>query len=246
MYVIDGVKIGIETGMGPTRINTILQSAFFKLANIIPEDTAIELMKKAAAATYGRKGQDVVEKNWAAIEAGAKQVVEIEVPASWKDCEYEDLGKSVAGDSDVAKFVNNIQIPINAQEGNKLPVSAFKDYVDGTTPSGSAAFEKRGIAVNIPVWDSSKCIQCNRCAYVCPHAVIRPVVMTEAEAAAAPAGVVTVPCTGLKEFRYTMTVSAYDCTGCGSCANVCPGNKQGKALEMKNFEANAGVQAGYD
>ena len=246
MYVIDGVKIGIETGMGPIRINTILQSAFFKLANIIPEEKAIDLMKKAAAATYGRKGQDVVEKNWAAIEAGAKQVKAIEVPASWADCEYEELGKSVAGDSDVAKFVNNIQIPINAQEGNKLPVSAFKDYVDGTTPSGSAAFEKRGIAVNIPVWDSSKCIQCNRCAYVCPHAVIRPVVMTEAEAAAAPAGVVTVPCTGLKEFRYTMTVSAYDCTGCGSCANVCPGNKQGKALEMKNFEANAGVQAGYD
>ena len=246
MYVIDGVKIGIETGMGPTRINTILQSAFFKLANIIPEDKAIELMKKAAAATYGRKGQDVVEKNWAAIEEGAKQVQAVEVPASWADCEYEELGRSVEGDSAVAKFVNNIQIPINAQEGNKLPVSAFKDYVDGTTPSGSAAFEKRGIAVNIPVWDASKCIQCNRCAYVCPHAVIRPVVMTEAEAAAAPAGVETIPCTGLKEFKYTMTVSAYDCTGCGSCANVCPGNKQGKALEMKNFEANAGVQAGYD
>ncbi|MGX8715298.1 MAG: pyruvate:ferredoxin (flavodoxin) oxidoreductase, partial [Lachnospiraceae bacterium] len=245
-YVIDGVKVGIETGMGPTRINTILQSAFFTLAKIIPEEQAIDLMKKAAAATYGRKGQDVVEKNWAAIEQGAKQIVEITVPESWKDAEYEDLGKTMEADTAAAKFVKNIQIPVNAQQGNKLPVSTFLPYVDGMTPSGSAAYEKRGIAVNIPVWNAENCIQCNQCAYVCPHAVIRPVVMTEAEAAAAPEVLKSIPCTGLKEFKFAMTVSAYDCTGCGSCANICPGKKGNKALEMKNFEANEGTQAGYD
>jgi len=245
-YVIDGVKVGIETGMGPTRINTILQSAFFTLAKIIPEEQAIDLMKKAAAATYGRKGQDVVEKNWAAIEQGAKQIVEIKVPESWKDAEYEELGKNMEADSAAAKFVKNIQIPVNAQQGNKLPVSTFLPYVDGMTPSGSAAYEKRGIAVNIPVWNAENCIQCNQCAYVCPHAVIRPVVMTEEEAAAAPEVLKSIPCTGLKEFKFAMTVSAYDCTGCGSCANICPGKKGNKALEMKNFEANEGTQAGYD
>ena len=188
-YTIDGVKIGIETGMGPTRINTILQSAFFKLANIIPEDKAIELMKAAAKATYGRKGDDVVMKNWAAIEEGAKQVHEVQVPESWKDCEDEGLDfVQVTGDrKDVVDFVNNIQAKVNAQEGNTLPVSAFKDYVDGSTPSGSSAFEKRGIAVNVPVWTPENCIQCNFCSYVCPHAVIRPAVMTEEEAAKAPA-----------------------------------------------------------
>ncbi len=247
LYTIDGVKIGIETGMGPTRINTILQSAFFKLANIIPEDKAIELMKEAAQATYGRKGEDVVKKNWAAIEEGAKQVVEVQVPESWKDCPDEELGVSVAGDrKDVVDFVNNIQIPINMQEGNKLPVSAFKDYVDGTTPSGSSAYEKRGIAVNVPVWNPDNCIQCNFCSYVCPHAVIRPVALTEEEAAAMPEGTKTIPMTGLKELKFTMTVSALDCTGCGSCANVCPGKKGEKALTMAPLEENLGEQKIYD
>ena len=237
LYTVDGVKIGIETGMGPTRINTILQSAFFTLAKIIPEEQAIDLMKKAAEATYGRKGRDVVEKNWAAIEEGAKQIVKIEVPESWKNATEESLGKSVEGDSDVAKFVNNIQIPINAQEGNKLPVSAFKDYVDGTTPSGSAAFEKRGIAVNVPVWnDPAKCAQCNICAYVCPHAVIRPVAMTEEEAAKAPAATKLVDMKGVSGLKYTMTISALDCTGCGSCVNVCLGNKKNEVLVMKPLE----------
>ena len=247
-YTIDGVKIGIETGMGPTRINTILQSAFFKLTGIIPEEQAIELMKAAAKATYGRKGDDVVKKNWAAIDAGAKQIVEVQVPESWKNAEDEGLFMSHAshGAQEAQDFVNNIQCKINAQEGNSLPVSAFKDYVDGTTPSGTAAYEKRGIAVNVPVWVPDNCIQCNRCAYVCPHAAIRPVAMTADETANAPEGIKTLPLTGMKDYTFTMTVSALDCTGCGSCANVCPGKKGNKALEMAPLEANTEEQKFFD
>ena len=247
-YTIDGVKIGIETGMGPTRINTILQSAFFKLTGIIPEEQAIELMKAAAKATYGLKGDDVVKKNWAAIDAGAKQVVEVQVPESWKNAEDEGLFMSHAshGAQEAQDFVNNIQCKINAQEGNSLPVSAFKDYVDGTTPSGTAAYEKRGIAVNVPVWVPDNCIQCNRCAYVCPHAAIRPVAMTADETANAPEGIKTLPLTGMKDYTFTMTVSALDCTGCGSCANVCPGKKGNKALEMAPLEANTEEQKFFD
>ena len=246
-YVIDGIKIGKEIGLGG-RINTVLQSAFFKLANIIPEEHAIELMKAAAKATYGIKGDAIVQMNYDAIDAGAKQVVEVQVPESWKGCADEGLvmAHAESGREDVVEFVNNIQSKVNAQEGNSLPVSAFKDYVDGTTPSGSSAYEKRGIAVDIPVWNPDNCIQCNRCAYVCPHAVIRPVALTEEEAAAAPEGMQTLPLTGMKEYKFTMTVSAYDCTGCGSCANVCPGKKGAKALTMENMEANAGVQKYFD
>ena len=247
-YVIDGVKIGIETGMGPTRINTILQSAFFKLADIIPEAQAIELMKAAAKATYGRKGDDVVAKNWAAIDEGAKQVVEIQVPDSWKSAADEGLAMTHAesGRKDAVDFVNNIQAKVSAQEGNSLPVSAFKDYVDGTTPSGTSAYEKRGIAVNIPVWNPENCIQCNRCSYVCPHAVIRPVAMTADEAAKAPEGMQMLDMTGMPDKKFAIVVSAYDCTGCGSCVNVCPGKKGAKAIEMANMEANAGCQAAFD
>ena len=247
-YVIDGVKIGIETGMGPTRINTILQSAFFKLAAIIPEEQAIELMKAAAKATYGRKGDDVVAKNWAAIDEGAKQVVEIKVPESWKNAADEGLVTTHAesGRQAAVDFVNNIQAKVSAQEGNSLPVSAFKDYVDGTTPSGTSAYEKRGIAVNIPVWNPENCIQCNRCSYVCPHAAIRPVAMTEAEAAAAPAEMKTLAMTGMADKKFAIVVSALDCTGCGSCANVFPGKKGAKALDMANMEANAACQSAFD
>ena len=247
-YTIDGVKIGIETGMGPTRINTILQSAFFKLTGIIPEEQAIELMKAAAKATYGRKGDDIVQKNWAAIDAGAKQVVEVEVPESWKDAEDEGLFMSHAEGErkDVVDFVNNIQAKVNAQEGNSLPVSAFTEYVDGTTPSGSSAYEKRGIAVDIPVWVPENCIQCNRCAYVCPHAVIRPVALTEEEAANGPEGMSTIDMVGMPGMKFSITVSAYDCTGCGSCANVCPGKKGEKALVMKNMEENVEKQDFFD
>ena len=247
-YTIDGVKIGIETGMGPTRINTILQSAFFKLANIIPEEKAIELMKAAAKATYGRKGDDVVQKNWAAIDEGAKQAVEVQVPESWKNAADEGLFMTHAegGRKDVVDFVNNIQSKVSAQEGNSLPVSAFKEYVDGSTPSGSSAYEKRGIAVNVPVWNPDNCIQCNRCSYVCPHAVIRPVALTEEEAAKAPEGMKTLKMTGMEGYQFAMVISSLDCTGCGSCANVCPGKKGAKALAMEAMESTLEQQKYFD
>ena len=247
-YVIDGVKIGIETGMGPTRINTILQSAFFKLAKIIPEEKAIELMKAAAKATYGRKGDDVVAKNWAAIDEGAKQIKEVAVPESWRNAADEGLTTTHAesGRADAVKFVNTIQAKVTSQEGNNLPVSAFADYVDGTTPSGTSAYEKRGIAVNVPVWNPENCIQCNRCSFVCPHAVIRPVAMTAEEAAAAPEGIQTMPMTGMPDYTFTMAISQLDCTGCGSCANVCPGKKGVKALAMESLAAHEAEQKYFD
>ena len=246
-YTIDGIKIGKEIGLGG-RINTVLQSAFFKLASIIPEEEAIDLMKKAAKATYGRKGDKIVQMNYDAIDAGAKQVVEIEVPESWKSCEDEGLftPEVKGGKDDVVAFVKNIQSKVNAQEGNTLPVSTFTDYADGSTPSGSAAYEKRGIAVDIPVWQSENCIQCNRCAYVCPHAVIRPVAFTEDELAKAPEGTKAIDMIGMPGMKFTMTVSAYDCTGCGSCVNVCPGKKGEKALVMANMEENAAEQDIFD
>ena len=246
-YTIDGIKIGKEIGLGG-RINTVLQSAFFKLASIIPEEEAIDLMKKAAKATYGRKGDKIVQMNYDAIDAGAKQVVEIEVPESWKSCEDEGLftPEVKGGKDDVVAFVKNIQAKVNAQEGNTLPVSTFTDYADGSTPSGSAAYEKRGIAVDIPVWQSENCIQCNRCAYVCPHAVIRPVALTEDELAKAPEGTKAIDMIGMPGMKFTMTVSAYDCTGCGSCVNVCPGKKGEKALVMANMEENAAEQDIFD
>ena len=371
-YTIDGIKIGKEIGLGG-RINTVLQSAFFKLAEIIPEEEAISLMKAAAKATYGRKGDKIVQMNYDAIDAGAKQVVEIEVPESWKDAADEGLavphidengrkdvidfvkniqtkvnaqegnslpvsaftdyadGSTPSGSSayekrgiavdipiwqpdnciqcnrcayvcphavirpvalteeeaanapegmqsipmvveievpeswkdaadeglavphidengrkDVIDFVKNIQTKVNAQEGNSLPVSAFTDYADGSTPSGSSAYEKRGIAVDIPIWQPDNCIQCNRCAYVCPHAVIRPVALTEEEAANAPEGMQSIPMIGMPDMKFAITVSAYDCTGCGSCANVCPGKKGEKALVMGNMEENAGKQTFFD
>ena len=247
LYTIDGIKIGKEIGLGG-RINTVLQSAFFKLASIIPEEEAIDLMKKAAKATYGRKGDKIVQMNYDAIDAGAKQVVEIEVPESWKSCEDEGLftPEVKGGKDDVVAFVKNIQSKVNAQEGNTLPVSTFTDYADGSTPSGSAAYEKRGIAVDIPVWQSENCIQCNRCAYVCPHAVIRPVALTEDELAKAPEGTKAIDMIGMPGMKFTMTVSAYDCTGCGSCVNVCPGKKGEKALVMANMEENAAEQDIFD
>ena len=246
-YTIDGIKIGKEIGLGG-RINTVLQSAFFKLASIIPEEEAIDLMKKAAKATYGRKGDKIVQMNYDAIDAGAKQVVEIEVPESWKSCEDEGLftPEVKGGKDDVVAFVKNIQSKVNAQEGNTLPVSTFTDYADGSTPSGSAAYEKRGIAVDIPVWQSENCIQCNRCAYVCPHAVIRPVALTEDELEKAPEGTKAIDMIGMPGMKFTMTVSAYDCTGCGSCVNVCPGKKGEKALVMANMEENAAEQDIFD
>ncbi len=247
-YIIDGVKIGIETGMGPTRINTILQSAFFKLTGIIPEEQAIQYMKDAAEKSYGRKGRDVVEKNWAAIDAGANGAVKVDVPESWKDCEDEGLDYKVITDGrkDVRDFVNNVQTKVSAQEGNSLPVSAFLDYVDGSTPSGAAAYEKRGIAVDVPTWNSDNCIQCNFCSYVCPHAAIRPVAMTEDEAAKAPEGMSMLTLNGMPDYKFAITVSVLDCTGCGSCANVCPGKKGEKALSMDTLEKHLDEQEVFD
>ena len=244
-YVIDGVKIGIAVGMGPTRINTILQSAFFKLANIIPEEHAIQLMKDAAQKTYGRKGQDIVEKNWAAIEEGAKQIRKVEVPEDWKNAVDEGLEFTIhEGSSDQVKFVNSIQNAVSAQEGNNLPVSAFVEYADGTTPSGTAAYEKRGIAVMVPSWNSANCIQCTRCSYVCPHGVIRPFALEESEV---PEGAQALPLLQFADKKFMISISALDCTGCGSCANVCPGKKGEKALTMvPAAEGTTAAQAIFD
>ena len=240
-YTIDGFKIGKETGLGG-RINTVLQSAFFQLANIIPAADAIQYMKDAATASYMSKGEEVVKMNHAAIDAGSKAIVEIEIPEAWSNCEYEDLHeRATAGREDVVKYVNTIQAAVNTQTGNDLPVSAFMDYADGTIPSGSAAFEKRGVAIDVPNWNPENCIQCNFCAYVCPHAVIRPVVLDEEAAKNAPE-YPTLPMTGLPEYKFAMTVSVMDCTGCGSCANVCPGKKGNKALVMQPIETQLGAQ----
>ena len=205
-------------------------------------------MKAAAKATYGRKGDDVVAKNWAAIDEGAKQIKEVAVPESWKNAADEGLTTTHAesGRADAVKFVNTIQAKVTSQEGNNLPVSAFADYVDGTTPSGTSAYEKRGIAVNVPVWNPENCIQCNRCSFVCPHAVIRPVAMTAEEAAAAPEGIQTMPMTGMPDYTFTMAISQLDCTGCGSCANVCPGKKGVKALAMESLAAHEAEQKYFD
>ena len=248
-YTIDAVKLGIMTGMGPTRVNTILQSAFFKLTKIIPEEDAIQLMKDAAQKTYGRKGEDVVKKNWAAIDAGAQNVVEVKVPESWGQCQDEGLDSVHAegGRADADAFVNNVQGAVNAQEGYGLPVSTFMPYVDGTTPSGTAAYEKRGIAVNVPTWNPDNCIQCEFCSLVCPHAAIRPIALTDEEAAQMPEGTKTLPLTGMQDkYKFTIVVSAMDCTGCGSCANVCPGKKGEKALTMVPLDDGKYQQAAFD
>ena len=242
-YTINGVQLGIETGMG-TRINTILQSAFFKLANIIPFEDALGYMKAAAEASYSKKGQDVVEKNWKAIDAGHQNVHKVEIPESWKNAADTQMGMKpvTCADKTLQDFVNNIQIPCNAQDGNSLPVSTFVDRCDGTFPQGSAAFEKRGIAVNVPSWNAEKCIQCNQCSFVCPHAVIRPVAMTEDEAAKAPASAKIVDLKQMPGYKFTITISALDCTGCGVCANICPA----KVLEMKPIAEEMAEQEMFD
>ena len=245
-YIIDGIKLGKEIGLGG-RINTVLQSAFFKLANIIPEDEAIQYMKEKALASYAKKGDDVVQMNYQAIERGANEVVEVPVPAEWKDCKDEVLGEqAVSGKPEVLDFVNNIQKPINACQGDKLPVSTFKNVIDGTFPQGTAAYEKRGVAVDVPCWNSEGCLQCNQCAYVCPHAVIRPVVMNEEEKNNAPAGMKVTPMTGMPGYYFTMTVSVLDCTGCGSCTNVCPGNNRNDVLKMVSLETQMDEQKFFE
>ena len=247
LYIIDGVKIGIETGMGPTRINTILQSAFFTLTGIIKEDKAIQLMKEAAKKTYGRKGEEVVKKNCDAIDAGSKGVVKVEVPASWKKITVKATKeKAVKGEKEVVKFVQVIQNAVNKSEGNKLPVSAFIDYQDGVTPSGTASYEKRGIAVKVPVWNPDNCIECNFCSLVCPHAAIRPVAMTEAEAKKAPKEMKQKALNGKDGYKFAIVTSVLDCTGCGVCQETCPGMRGEKALSMVSLKDAMDEQKVFD
>ena len=245
-YTIDGVKLGREIGLG-RRINTVLQSAFFKLANIIPAEDAIQYMKDAATASYSKKGEEIVKMNHTAIERGAQEVVKVDVPDSWKDCPDEDLNVKVECDNKyLSDYVNEVLIPVNAQAGNKLPVSAFANRADGQVPLGSSAFEKRGIAIDVPVWNNENCIQCNFCSYVCPHGCVRPVVMTEEEKNNVPEGTKYLNLTGINGLYFGVSVSVMDCTGCGSCANVCPGKKGAKALEMKPLETQYDKQAFFD
>ena len=241
-YTIDAIQIGKEIGLGG-RVNTILQSAFFKLAGVIPEADAIKYMKDAATATYGRKGEKVVAMNHAAIDRGAQEVKEVKVPDSWKNATGDFVYDVATGDrKDLVDFVNRILVPANAQLGDKLPVSTFVGMEDGHMPQGSSAYEKRGIAVDVPVWNPDNCIQCNFCSYVCPHAVIRPVAMTADEAAKAPAATKTADMTGMPGMKFAMTISVLDCTGCGSCANICPGKKGQKALTMQSLDSQRAQQ----
>ncbi len=245
-YMIDGIKIGREIGLGK-RINTVLQSAFFKLANIIPTDEAIKYMKEKALASYAKKGDDIVQMNYKAIDAGAEALVKVEIPEDWKNCPDEDFSKvATVGDQKVLDYVNNIQKKVNACKGDSLTVADFKDYADGEMPQGTAAYEKRGIAVDVPVWKHDNCIQCNQCAFVCPHAVIRPVVMTEEEIKNAPEGMQYTPMTGMPGYYYAIVVSVDDCTGCNLCSTQCPGNKKSEVLTMSSYQDNQDKQAFFD
>jgi len=243
-YTIDGIKLGKEIGLGG-RINTILQSAFFKIADIIPSEKAIQFMKDAATHSYAKKGEKIVAMNHAAIERGATDFVKVQVPESWKHATDDAAAPKVTGErADAIEYVNNVLIPANKYKGNQLPVSTFVKMADGTVPAGTSAYEKRGIAIDIPEWNPQNCIQCNFCSYVCPHAVIRPAIMTEEEAAAAPKSLKMKDMTGMPGKKFAMTISAYDCTGCGNCAAVCPGMKGEKALVMKPMETQLVSQEG--
>ncbi len=244
-YTIDGIKIGKEIGLGG-RINTVLQSAFFKIADIIPADKAKELMKAAAKKSYMKKGQAIVDMNYAAIDRGMEDLKKVEIPADWANAVDNSVADKAEGNGALVEYVNEILKPVNAYKGNKLPVSTFMDHVDGTAPNGSAAYEKRGIAVDVPEWNPENCIQCNRCAIVCPHAVIRPVAMTADELAKAPEDTKSLPMMGLKDLNFVMTVSTLDCTGCGACAQVCPGKKGAKALTMQPIDSQRPKQAVFD
>ena len=227
-YTVNATKIASEIGLG-RRINMIMQSAFFKLAEIIPQEEATEYLKASIKKAYGKKGDKVVNMNYEAVEAGMNSLVKINVPESWKTATEEAKVET----KEVTDFVKNIMNPMNALEGDKLPVSAFNGLEDGTFPAGTAAYEKRGVATDVPEWNMSKCIQCNQCAFVCPHACIRPVLVTDEELAKAPAGFETKKATGktLAGLNYRIQVSTLDCTGCNNCVDICPA--PGKALEMK-------------
>ena len=235
MYIIDATKIAAEIGLG-NRTNTILQSAFFKISGVIPYDLAVEQMKKFIVKSYGKKGEDVVNMNYAAVDRGG-EITKVEIPAEWAklDCTTDFVFEHNDADPE---FINKVMRPMVAQCGNDLPVSAFKDIVDGTFPAGTTAYEKRGVATVVPEWNPANCIQCNQCSLVCPHAAIRPVVMTDAELKKAPKGMKTADMKMPKEMagmHFRMQVSVLDCTGCGNCADVCPAKE--KALVMKPLES---------
>lgn len=247
LYIIDGVKIAKEIGLGG-KINTILQSAFFKVSEIIPIEQATQLMKKAATDTYSRKGEAIVKMNHDAIDRGISDVKKFEIPEDWKNLSEFNIDKikNFEGTSEIINFVNDIVIPVNEENGNNLPVSALAKYPGGVFPSGSAAFEKRGIATDIPCWNTENCIQCNLCSYVCPHGVIRPVVMTDEEAEKAPKDMKFIDMTAMPGHKFAITVSALDCTGCGSCINVCPGKKGEKALNYEPLESQLSEQDNFN
>ena len=241
LYIINATKIAAEIGLGG-RTNTILQSAFFKITGIIPYEQAVEYMKKAIVKSYGKKGEHIVNMNYAAVDRGG-EYTKVEIPADWKDITAKFENPNAARLA--PEFVKNIADVVNAQAGDTLPVSVFNEWVDGTIPAGTTAYEKRGIAVNVPEWQADKCIQCNTCAFVCPHAAIRPFLLTDEEAAAAPEGVkLTQGKAVFKEYKYGLSVSVLDCTGCGNCADVCPSKE--KALVMKPLGTQEAEQANFD
>ena len=229
-YIINATDIAVEIGLG-NRINMITQAAFFKLSEVIPLADAIRLNKEAVKKTYGKKGEKIVAMNNIAVDKGVEAAVKVEVPAGWATAAE---AKSTA--THVPSFIENVLIPMNRQEGDKLPVSTFKGIEDGTFPMGTSAFEKRGIAVNVPEWQPSKCIQCNQCAFICPHAVIRPILATDEELKAAPDAFETLKAAGkgFEDYKYRISISTMDCTGCGNCADICPAKE--KALIMKGIE----------
>ncbi len=240
-YIINATKIAEEIGLGG-RTNTIMQSAFFKIANVIPFDVAVEQMKKAIYKSYGKKGEEIVNMNYAAVDRGGQELEKVEVPAEWANivlAESDDCG------CDRPEFIKNIVDPINALKGDDLPVSAFNGREDGTWDNGTSQYEKRGIAVHVPEWIEENCIQCNQCAYVCPHAVIRPFLLSEEEAAAVPAGFKTKQGLGpTKAYKFSIQLSPLDCTGCNNCVDVCPAPN--KALEMKSLESQMPVQSNWE
>ena len=241
LYIINATKIAAEIGLGG-RTNTILQSAFFRITGIIPAEDAVKYMKAAALKSYGKKGENVVNMNYAAIDRGG-EYVKVEVPAEWANINAKFVNHNA--ERLATPFVKEIADKVNAQEGDSLPVSAFLPYMDGTMPNGTAAYEKRGVAVNVPVWDASKCIQCNTCAFVCPHAAIRPFLLTEEEAKDVPAGLKLADGkANLKEYKYALSVSVADCTGCGNCVDECLAKD--KALTMAPYIDNTAEQNNFD
>jgi len=242
LYTINAIDKAIEIGMGK-RTNTILQSAFFKLADVMPIDEAVEYMKAAAKKSYSKKGDAVVEMNYKAIDAGVDAVHKVEVPASWANPEADAPAKELTGRPETVKLVKNLLTPISKMDGDSLPVSAFKDCADGQFVTGASAYEKRGTAVSVPEWDAEKCIQCNQCAFVCSHATIRPFLLTDEEVAAAPSNMKVAdmkPKAGA--YKYTMSVSPLDCMGCGECITVCPTG----AIAMQPQESQSAEQPVFD